>query len=313
MEVQFMINEHDVWRRRQEQWLQYIQGMTQALDAGRKIPLGPSTPPLIAPHSGAERTAKVVYCAAHPDDEALSGALALRLLLDSGAHVTNVAITLGSDPNQRSRRLRELDAACRALGFSLIVPQHPEGFENVSEDCRREKPEEWREKVALLREIFDREVPDAVFVPHEQDLNTTHVGTHQLVMDALEEHLKYQRRDSVLLVETEFWHQIERPNVMLGLSPEIVAAQLVGVCEHGDEMRRNPYHLLHICRLMDNVRRGSEVVGGQGAAAQPFVFAELYRASFVDGRTVHAPKGKGVIIDPKAKIDLAWLSSRLTG
>ncbi len=307
-----MGNEHDAWRRRRDEWLQYIEGVVKAIDAGRKIPLGPSAPPLIAPEEGLTKPGKVLYCAPHPDDEALSGALALRLRFDSGAQVTNVAITLGSDPAQRPRRLREVESACRAFGFSLVVPHHPEGFERVNETCRRENRDEWCEMVTALREIFDRELPDVVMTSHDQDFNTTHLGTHRLVMEALGEHLRRQRHDPVLLIETEFWHQIERPNLMLGLTPEFVAAQLVGVCEHGAEMRRNPYHLLHVCRLMDNVRRGSEVVGGQGAAAQPFVFAELYRASFVNGGTTTLAKSNNVIVEPNAKIDLSWLVSRLT-
>jgi N-acetylglucosamine malate deacetylase 1 len=254
----------------------------------------------------------VVYCAPHPDDECLSGALAFRLRADSGAKVTNVAVTLGSDKEQRPRRLRELEFACRAAGFELVVPQHPSGLDHVTELNREEKPAEWSAKVAALREIFDRENPDAVLTPHVHDFNTTHVGTHWLVVDALAEHLGRQKREPVLLIETEFWHQIEKPNLMLGLAPEFVAAQLVAIAEHGREMTRNPYHLLHPCRLMDNVRRGSEVVGGQGAAARDFTFAEIYNLVFARGREIIPAKPGGCIIEPSAKIDLRWLKSQFS-
>ena len=49
----------------------------------------------------------------------------------------------------------------------------------------------------------------------------------------------------------------------------IVAA----LAAHTGEVERNPYHLLHPGRMMDNVMRGSEVVGGQGGAAVSFDFA----------------------------------------
>jgi hypothetical protein len=40
---------------------------------------------------------------------------------------------------------------------------------------------------------------------------------------------------------------------------------------------RNPYHLSLPAWMADNVRRGSELVGGQGAASPDFHFATLYR------------------------------------
>ncbi|HEX5483667.1 MAG TPA: hypothetical protein VFZ08_13675, partial [Terriglobia bacterium] len=184
------------------------------------------------------------------------------------------------------------------------------GFDRITEEARKGQPEEWKSKVETLREIFDREKPDAVLTPHGQDFNSTHVGTHSLVVEALGQHLDLSRRGPVLLIEAEFWHQIERPNLMVGLTPELVAAQLVGIAEHGDEMRRNPYHLLHPCRLMDNVRRGSEVVGGQGAKARDFAFAEIYNVAFMKGREVIPARPGGLIVEPKQKIDVAWLASQ---
>lgn len=298
------------WSQRRDQWLSYLSEVKKAVDSGKIIPLGPSSLIAAPPLAQAASTAKVVYCAPHPDDECLSGALAFRLRLDSGARVTNVAITLGSNKGQRARRLGELESACRAAGFDLVVPQHPSGFDQVTELNRNEKAGEWWEKVNTLREIFDREEPQAVFAPHADDFNSTHVGTHLLVLDALREHLDRESRDPVLLIETEFWHQLERPNLMLGLTPELVAAQLVAIAEHGGEMARNPYHLLHPCRLMDNVRRGSEVVGGQGAAARDFPFAEIYKVGFISGRERIPAKLGGCIIEPAEKIDLEQLRSR---
>jgi len=256
---------------------------------------------------------KVVYCAPHPDDESLSGALALRLRLEAGARVTNIAITLGSDAGQKTRRLRELESACRALGFQLIVPTTsagPLGFDHVNATCRRDRPQEWALKVQTLREIFDREKPDVVFAPHAEDWNSTHIGTHFLVTDALSAHLASVGGGLGPLIQTEFWHQLAEPNVMVGVTPQLVAMQLVAVSEHGGEMSRNPYHLRHACRLMDNVRRGSEVVGGQGAAAEPFAFAELYRLTFVDRSGTVSPRAGGRIIAPEGGINFAELTER---
>ena len=46
---------------------------------------------------------------------------------------------------------------------------------------------------------------------------------------------------------------------------------------HVGEVQRNPYHLLVPPWMQDNVRRGGELVGGQGGAAPDFSFATLYR------------------------------------
>lgn len=315
------------WQNHYLDCLEYVRGMVRAADAGRAIPLGPSTLPLTAPPVSVvarklQPPARVVFCAPHPDDESLSGALALRLRLDSGASVTNVAITLGSDASQRARRLRELESACRALGFKLVVA----GEEDVETSAQAAKPaacgfdhvnlkgkqdsQAWAAKIDGLRRIFDREEPDIVFMPHAEDFNTTHVGTHHLVIDALGGHLERTGRAPVMVIETEFWHQIERPNLMVGLTPETVAMQLVAIAEHGDEMRRNPYHLLHPCRLMDNVRRGSEVVCGEGAAAQRIVFAELYCVREMRGTELADASPGGHVLSPGEKASLDGLREK---
>ena len=46
---------------------------------------------------------------------------------------------------------------------------------------------------------------------------------------------------------------------------------------HVGEVKRNPYHLLLPAWMQDNVRRGGELVGGQGGAAPDFSFCTLYR------------------------------------
>jgi len=302
------------WKSQYERWLRYVAHFVECIDSGRSVSLGPSPVKLYPPAADDSPAlgSKVVFCAPHPDDEALSGALALRLRIESGARITNVAITLGSNKAQRPRRLREVDSACCALGFDLVIPQYPSGFDKVSPASRRERPPEWAAKVQALREIFDREAPETVFLPHPYDFNSTHVGTHDLVTEALGAHLDTSGRNPVLLIETEFWHQIERPNLMVGLSPELVAAQLVGIAEHGGEMERNPYHLLHPCRLMDNVRRGSEVFGGQGAPAQTFIFAELYHVAWMAGKAKVPARPGNFIVGPKANLDLDLLRSRFS-
>lgn len=300
------------WQSRFDLWHTQVQKIIATVDSGASIATGPTAEDLRPPQgAGAAQPAKVLFCAPHPDDECLSGALALRLRMDSGASVTNIAVTLGSDLGQRARRLAELQSACRALGFALVVPIEPatgrtSGFDHLEPERRQTHTAEWQAQVNELALIFRREKPDLILAPHMQDSNTTHVATHLLVTDAITVYLEGSGIPSLPLVETEFWHQIERPNLMVGLTPALAAMQIVAAAEHGGEMSRNPYHVVHTCRLMDNVRRGSEVVFGQGAAAQPFKLAELYNVRIRKGRQ-WLPTPPGRAIAPEEAASVAWI------
>src|SRR5208282_5406650 len=125
-----------------------------------------------------------------------------------------------------------------------------------------------------------------------------------LVVDALGDYLERTGRGPLPLFETEFWHQNPLPNLMVGVSPEDEAILIMGTAEHGDEVRRNPYHLRHPSRMIENVRRGAEVVGGQGGAAPDFPFAELYRVVFAAGKRLVEPRPGGHVIGPAENIKL---------
>ncbi len=292
------------WKIRHRRWLKFVQANIKAMESGKGIALGPSSKPLIAPAVRPLNLPplKVLICAPHPDDEALIGALPLRLRNECGAQVVNVAITLGSNPRERPRRLEEVISSCQALGFDMVLPIPPNGFDNVNLDNRRDHPDEWAAKVRELCGIFGGEKPDVVFAPHTEDFNSTHIGTHHLVIEALGD---YQQRTGcapITFIETEFWHENSRPNLMAGVLARDEATLIMAAAEHGGEVRRNPYHLRHPGRLIENVRLGAEVVGGQGGAAPDFPFAELYRVAFmVDGRLCE-PRPGGRVISPREQI-----------
>jgi hypothetical protein len=70
---------------------------------------------------------------------------------------------------------------------------------------------------------------------------------------------------------------MDTPNLMVESSARDVSDLIAALSFHVGEVKRNPYHLRMPAWLMDNVRRGGELVGGQGAAAPAFTFATLYR------------------------------------
>jgi LmbE family N-acetylglucosaminyl deacetylase len=301
-----MANEQSVaWNSRLAVWRQYVEEVEKTLEAGKKIVVGPSPVKLLPPDlpPPAEDALRVVVCSPHPDDEALIGALALRLRRELCARVTDCAITFGSNLSQRARRLKELESACQVLGFDLAIAQPPMGFDDINLKTRAGRPDEWAEKVATLSGTFERLQPDVVFAPHAEDWNTTHIGTHYLAADALGAYLERAGRGPLPFIETEFWHENSQANLMVGVSAETEAIMIMATAEHGGEVSRNPYHLRHPARMIENVRLGAETVGGQGGPAPDFTFAELYRVTFMKGTQQVAPRPGGQIIGPTENID----------
>jgi LmbE family N-acetylglucosaminyl deacetylase len=216
---------------------------------------------------------KVLVFSPHPDDECIIGGLALRLLREAGMAVVNVAVTQGSKRERQAERLAELRQACAFLGFELLQTS-PTGLEQINPRTRAEDRATWDASVAIIRAILETQRPTVLFAPHDTDWNSTHVGTHHLVMDAL---ARMPAEFSCWVVETEFWGAMATPNLMVESSTVEVGDLVTATTFHVGEVRRNPYHLLLPAWMQDNVRRGGELVGGQGAAAPDYTFATLYR------------------------------------
>ena len=187
--------------------------------------------------------------------------------------VVNVAVTLGSDKQRRAARLRELKETCDFLGFELEQTT-PDGLEKINPETRAKNPAHWKAAVRIIAALLAKHRPSAIFFPHKLDWNLTHIGTHYLVMDALK---TLPKKFETTIVETEFWGQIPSPNLLVESGVDDVADMVAALTFHAGEVRRNPYHLRLPAWLQDNVRRGAERVGGQGAAAPDFTFATLYR------------------------------------
>ena len=201
---------------------------------------------------------KVLLFMPHPDDECIIGLLPLRLMQEAGMQIINIPVTFGSDPDRQAEREKELTDACGYLGWELHKEQ--EGTRSL----------EVSDVVAVLTKFQ----PDVIFFPHDQDWNSRHISTHHLVMDGLSQMPEDFR---CRLVETEFWGAMEDPNLMVEGSCEQVADLVAATSLHVEEVARNPYHLRLPAWMQDNVRRGGELIGGQGQAAPEFSFATLYR------------------------------------
>ena len=249
----------------------FVDQYAHLLADGKAFPLGGFTPlrrPELAPD-----VPKALFFAPHPDDECIVGGLALRLLREARMNLLDVAVTQGSKKERQAERLRELQNACNYIGFGLLTTG-PNGLDKINPHARQREPDHWRKCVKIIVDILQAQKPRVILFPHEHDWNTTHIGTHFLVMDAL---AAMSSDFACYLVETEFWGQMTQPNLMVEISADNLADMIAATTFHVGEVTRNPFHLLLPAWMMDNVRRGSELVGGQGAPAPDFTFAALYR------------------------------------
>jgi LmbE family N-acetylglucosaminyl deacetylase len=249
----------------------YVRELTSLVAAARRLPLG-TTPDYPRPAPRPDAPVALIF-SPHPDDEVIIGGWALRLLRESRWRVVNVAVTHGSNTARQDARWAELSACCRCIGFELEATA-PRGLEGVNPRVRGAEPDRWREMVAVVGRILAAHQPRAIFYPHDSDRNSTHMGTHHLVADALAAAPASFR---CAAIETEFWSQMPHPNVLVASSPADVGALVASLTHHVGEVQRNPYHLTLPAWMMDNVRRGGEWVGGQGQAAPDFLFGTLYR------------------------------------
>jgi len=215
----------------------------------------------------------VLIFSPHPDDECITGGLVLRLLREAKWNVVNVAVTFGSNRARQSARRRELQNACASLGFKLLVPGK-RGLEQINPESRAKYPARWRAAVKIIAGILAEQKPRVIFVPHENDVHPTHVGTHWLVLDALK---ILPRGFDCFVVETEFWGQMAEPNLLVEIGAKDLADLIAALSLHAGEVKRNAYHARLPAWMLDNVRRGAELVGGRGAKAPGFTFATIYR------------------------------------
>ncbi|HKL21766.1 MAG TPA: PIG-L family deacetylase [Tichowtungia sp.] len=242
-------------------YLEFVQHIEANVQSAKGLTVSGSTGPK-------QSDQKVLLFSPHPDDECITGLLPLRLMREAGMQIINGPVTFGSNIERRPARAKELADACAYLGWEVFQPL--ERKKGAGSACFQ--PLEKSDAVELLKTIR----PRIVFTPHSRDWNSRHVATHHLVMDALAE---MSTDFCCTVIETEYWGAMDDPNLMVEGDAMLVADLVAATSLHVGEVARNPYHLLLPAWMQDNVRRGGELVGGQGQAAPDFSFATLYRVS----------------------------------
>lgn len=253
-------------------YLSYAQSFEKLTESGKTLPYGNIAPlKKILPKNNAPIA---LIMSPHPDDECIMGGLPLRLMREAGFRIVNVAITLGSKVDRKKARLNELRLACNWIGYEL-QEMGENGLEKVTIHSRQNFPENWAVMTNQLVEVLNKWNPTAIFFPNSHDWNKTHLGVHMLTLDALKETNDF----FPFLIETEYWGQMPQPNLLVESSTQEVADLLAALSHHEWELKRNPFHLRMPSWMQDNVRRGAEVIGGQGGNAPEFNFATLYRVT----------------------------------
>lgn len=197
----------------------------------------------------------VLILSPHPDDESIVGSLALRLMQENNAHVVNVAVTLGSKKERQKSRLKELQNACELLEMDLDV---------LSDD--------WAKKAKELKELLHKYQPQLILAPHVKDHHPTHIKTSKLLQKVLK-----TTKLNTLVAWTEFWGSMEKPNCLIEVPVEMVDLQMRALQLHKGEVARNPYHLRLPAWMMDNVRRGGEIISNVGGEVPQMPFGVIYQ------------------------------------
>jgi len=277
-------------------YLEYVQSLLNAVREAEGIAPRATAPAPRQDTGGNEGT--VLMLSPHPDDEMIVGALPLRLMRQRGMRVVNLSLTLGSKRERQLERFEELKAACAHIGFEAGTFGE-RGLEGINPEASETDPVRWKRSVDAVAAQIKLLRPEAVFYPHALDANRTHMGVHLLVTEALA-----SAGLPCTCFQTEFWAPMSNPNVAVESTARDVAALVAALALHRGEVARNPYHLRLPMWMMDNVRRGAELVGGQGGTAPRFAFATLYRRSLWNGSRMEHPDVDGLFMNAEITPEL---------
>jgi LmbE family N-acetylglucosaminyl deacetylase len=161
-----------------------------------------------------------LHLSPHPDDELIGAPATLMALRDAGWRVVNLACGLGSRPDQRDRRRRELGEACRLAGFDLVLAD--------------------ADPAAGIAAAIEEIDPAVVLSPGPRDRHPAHMQVAALAREALEARGKAAPRWWMWVL----WGSLERPNLATGFDAARLREVQAALSAHRQELRRNDYRRL---------------------------------------------------------------------
>src|SRR3954447_21991109 len=203
----------------------------------------------------------VLNLSPHPDDEVVGAGATLLALRDTGHHIINLAVTLGSDERERPRRLGELETACARAGFELVVHDPA------------------RDLATAVQALIAERGANLVVAPSPHDGHPRHEAVGRAARDAVEAGGGADPPPRLWL--WGLWADLPRPTLYHGFD-EVLMRQATYVLEaHAGELERNDYRAVVRARATANRVLGAERVFGRGAPGRDQPFAELLMEAVV--------------------------------
>lgn len=234
----------------------------------------------------------VLHLSPHPDDEVIGSGATLLALRDTGHHIINLAVTLGSDERERPRRLGELETACARAGFELVVHDPA------------------RDLATAVQALIAERGANLVVAPSPHDGHPRHEAVGRAARDAVEAGGGADPPPRLWL--WGLWADLPRPTLYHGFD-EVLMRQATYVLEaHDGELERNDYRGLLRARAAANRVLGAERVFGWGAPGRGQPFAELLMEAVVgeDGWWTTAPRaldpGRPLQDPPEPDAPIGW-------
>ena len=196
-----------------------------------------------------------VHFSPHPDDEVLGAPAALFALRDAGWRIVNIACSLGR-PEQRDRRLRELEEACARAGFELRL-----------DDI---------EPAGVLSDL----APDLVVAPSPHDRHPFHEEVARTVLAAVA-----GLGNPRTMWLWSLWGDVELPSLAVELTEPRLREIEHALAAHEGELERTDFRRLLRGRGAANAVAGAERIFGFAAPSLAFEYAELLMELYlVEGR-----------------------------
>jgi LmbE family N-acetylglucosaminyl deacetylase len=214
--------------------------------------------------AGTERTRTALVLSPHPDDELLGCPAHLFALRDAGWRIVNVALSLGSEAEQRERRRQELQEACRRAGFELILVAGEDGPPGIGDELLDARcgatPEQ---TVRRLVELAHAQGAELLVAPSPHDDHPAHERAGRLALAAL----RAGAAGRIWL--WGLWADVALPNSLCVFDAERLEQIEHALRAHEGELARNDYPGL----LRSRARAGAillpERVFGYGSAGLP--------------------------------------------
>lgn len=208
----------------------------------------------------------VLHLAPHPDDELLGVPATLMDLRDEGWRVVNVACSLGR-AEQQSRRMGEVQEACRRARFELIVPDAPFAISRKDDLALAQ-----RGLTIFIQQLLDEFRPAVVVSPSPHDRHYGHETVARAALSALEA----DENPTLRWWMWGIWAGLAMPNVAVKFGERRMTEVLTAFEAYSGELSRNDYRRLLCGRSQMNASLGPEVVFGFGHPAANTKYVELF-------------------------------------